>query len=88
MIDSHFCVCYTIYSEVHIKNDHLVEELKKIIRALSMEIRDLRDENESLWLMLDEIKESDIALKKQLDISEEAALIEYLSKQSPIVGEA
>jgi hypothetical protein len=69
-------------------NDHLVEELKKIIRTLSMEIRDLRDENESLWLMLDEIKESDIALKKQLDISEEAALIEYLSKQSPIVGEA
>jgi|TARA_R110002012_G_scaffold305212_1_gene509253 hypothetical protein len=69
-------------------NDHLVEELKKIIRTLSMEIRDLRDENESLWLMLDEIKESDMALKKQLDASEEAALIEYLSKQSPIVGEA
>ncbi len=69
-------------------NDHLVEELKKIIRTLSMEIRDLRDENESLWLMLDEIKESDMALKKQLDTSEEAALIEYLSKQSPIVGEA
>ena len=69
-------------------NDHLVEELKKIIRTLSIEIRDLRDENESLWLMLDEIKESDMALKKQLDISEEAALIEYLSKQSPIVGEA
>jgi|TARA_R100001463_G_scaffold108268_1_gene162800 hypothetical protein len=69
-------------------NDHLVEELKKIIRTLSIEIRDLRDENETLWLMLDEIKESDMALKKQLDISEEAALIEYLSKQSPIVGEA
>ena len=69
-------------------NDHLVEELKKIIRTLSMEIRDLRDENEYLWLMLDEIKESDMALKKQLDASEEAALIEYLSKQSPIVGEA
>jgi hypothetical protein len=69
-------------------NDHLVEELKKIIRTLSMEIRDLRDENESLWLMLDEIKESDMALKKQLDTSEDAALIEYLSKQSPIVGEA
>jgi len=69
-------------------NDHLVEELKKIIRTLSIEIRDLRDENESLWLMLDEIKESDMALKKQLDASEEAALIEYLSKQSPIVGEA
>jgi hypothetical protein len=69
-------------------NDHIVEELKKIIRTLSKEIRDLRDENETLWLMLDEIKESDMALKKQLDASEEAALIEYLSKQSPIVGEA
>ncbi len=69
-------------------NDHMVEDLKNIIRTLSKEIRDLRDENETLWLMLDEIKESDMALKKQLDISEEAALIEYLSKQSPIVGEA
>jgi hypothetical protein len=68
--------------------DPLVEDLKSIIRALSKEVRNLRDENESLWMMLDEIKESDLALKKQLDASEEAALIEYLSKQSPIVGEA
>jgi hypothetical protein len=68
--------------------DPLVEDLKSIIKTLSEEIRNLRDENESLWMMLDEIKESDLALKKQLDASEEAALIEYLSKQSPIVGEA
>jgi len=68
--------------------DPLVEDLKNIIKTLSKEIRNLRDENESLWMMLDEIKESDLALKKQLDASEEAALIEYLSKQSPIVGEA
>ena len=68
--------------------DPLVEDLKNTIRTLSIEIRDLRDENESLWMMLNEIKESDLALKKQLDASEEAALIEYLSKQSPIVGEA
>jgi len=68
--------------------DPLVEDLKNIIKTLSEEIRSLRDENESLWMMLDEIKESDLALKKQLDASEEAALIEYLSKQSPIVGEA
>ena len=68
--------------------DPLVEDLKNIIKTLSEEIRNLRDENESLWMMLDEIKESDLALKKQLDASEEAALIEYLSKQSPIVGEA
>jgi hypothetical protein len=68
--------------------DPLVEDLKSIIRVLSKEIRDLRDENESLWLMLEEIKESDMALKKQLDASQNEALIEYLSKQSPIVGEA
>ena len=69
-------------------NDHLVEELKKIIRTLSMEIRDLRDENESLWLMLEEIKESDKALKKQLDASEQETLMEILAQSAPIVGEA
>jgi len=68
--------------------DPLVEDLKSIIRTLSIEIRDLRDENESLWMMLNEIKESDMALKKQLDATEEAALIEYMAQQSPIVGEA
>ena len=68
--------------------DPLVEDLKSIIRTLSIEIRDLRDENESLWMMLNEIKESDMALKKQLDATEEAALIEYMAQQSPIIGEA
>ena len=67
--------------------DPLVEDLKNIIRTLSKEIRDLRDENESLWLMLEEIKESDMALKKQLDASQNEAIIEYLSQQEP-VGEA
>ena len=88
MIDKLFCIGYTIYTEVRTMKDPLVEDLKSIIKTLSEEIRNLRDENESLWMMLDEIKESDLALKKQLDASEEAALIEYLSKQSPIVGEA
>tara|TARA_Y100000389_G_scaffold147772_1_gene146739 strand:+ start:408 stop:620 length:213 start_codon:yes stop_codon:yes gene_type:complete len=69
-------------------SDHLVEELKKIIRTLSIEIRDLRDENESLWLMLEEIKESDKALKKQLDASEQETLMEILAQSAPIVGEA
>jgi len=69
-------------------NDLLVIELKKIIRTLSIEIRDLRDENESLWLMLEEIKKSDKALKKQLDASEQETLIEILAQQAPIVGEA
>ena len=67
--------------------DPLVDDLKNIIRTLSKEIRDLRDENESLWLMLEEIKESDMALKKQLDASQNEALIEFLSQQVP-VGEA
>jgi len=66
----------------------LVEDLKKIITTLSIEIRDLRDENDSLWLMLDEIKKSDIALKKQLDAHEQKALIELIAQQAPIVGEA
>ena len=69
-------------------NDLLAMELKKIIRTLSIEIRDLRDENESLWLMLEEIKKSDKALKKQLDASEQDTLMEILVQQAPIVGEA
>ena len=48
----------------------------------------LKDENDSLWLMLDEIKKSDIALKKQLDAHEQKALIELIAQQAPIVGEA
>ena len=39
----------------------IVEQLKQIIRDLSEEVRNLRSENESLWLVLDEIKESDKA---------------------------
>ena len=65
----------------------IVEQLEEIIRKMSKEIVELRDENESLWMMLDEIKESDKALKKQLDLSEEEALIEFLAQQEP-VGEA
>tara|TARA_R110002072_G_scaffold46887_1_gene129878 strand:+ start:2779 stop:2985 length:207 start_codon:yes stop_codon:yes gene_type:complete len=64
--------------------EDIVRELKGIIRTLSKEIRDLRDENESLWLMLEEIKESDMALKRQLDISEQEAMIELLAMRSPV----
>tara|TARA_R110000824_G_scaffold102813_1_gene244628 strand:- start:674 stop:880 length:207 start_codon:yes stop_codon:yes gene_type:complete len=67
--------------------EDMVGELKKIIRILSKEIRDLRDENESLWSMLEEIKESDMALKRQLDISEQEAMITFLASKAP-VGEA
>tara|TARA_B100000900_G_scaffold383666_1_gene371807 strand:+ start:2923 stop:3135 length:213 start_codon:yes stop_codon:yes gene_type:complete len=65
----------------------IVQQLKQIIRDLSEEIRNLRSENESLWLMLDEIKESDKALKSQLNMTSEEILLEYLMKQRT-VGEA
>tara|TARA_R110002012_G_scaffold262400_1_gene444675 strand:- start:98 stop:304 length:207 start_codon:yes stop_codon:yes gene_type:complete len=64
--------------------EDVVEQLKEIIKTMSIEIRDLRDENESLWLMLDEIKASDEALKKQLDESEQQALIDFLASKTPI----
>ena len=67
--------------------DPLVEDLKSIIRTLSKEIRDLRDENESLWFMLEEMRESDKAAKLQLDKMDEDMMIEYLLKTDP-VGEA
>ena len=64
--------------------EDVVEQLKEIIKTMSMEIRDLRDENESLWLMLDEIKASDEALKEQLDKSEQQAMIDFLASKTPI----
>ena len=65
----------------------LVQQLKQIIRDLSEEIRSLRSENESLWQMLDELKESDKALKSQISMTSEEVLLEYLLKQRT-TGEA
>ena len=65
----------------------IVEQLKQIIRDLSEEVRNLRSENESLWLVLDEIKESDKALKSKLGTTSEEVLMEYLYKQKT-VGDA
>ena len=67
--------------------DPLVEDLKEIIRTLSKEIRDLRDENESLWFMLEEIKESDKAAKKSMDEQREEIMMKLLAGSGP-VGEA
>ena len=65
----------------------IVEQLKQIIRDLSEEVRNLRSENESLWLVLDEIKESDKALKSKLGTTSVEVLMEYLYKQKT-VGDA
>jgi len=60
------------------------EELVVIVDHLLKEIEILQDENESLWLMLDEIHESDKAAKKVMD---EQKVIELLSQMEP-VGDA
>jgi regulator of replication initiation timing len=67
--------------------DDVIEHLKLLIRNLTEENRILRDENESLWEMLDEIKKSDESLKEQLDEYDQDMIVELLSNQEP-VGEA
>ena len=59
-------------------------ELIVIIEHLLKEIEIYKDENESLWFMLEEIHESDKAAKV---VMEEQQIIEMLSKMEP-VGDA
>lgn len=60
------------------------EELRVIVKHLLIEIDILKDENESLWEMLEEIKEADKQAKKVMD---EQKILEMLSKMQP-VGDA
>ena len=59
-------------------------ELIVIIEHLLKEIEVYKDENESLWFMLDEMTESDKAAKLAMD---EQQIIEMLSNMEP-VGDA
>lgn len=59
-------------------------ELIVIIEHLLKEIEIYKDENESLWFMLDEMNESDKAAKLAMD---ERQIIEMLSQMEP-VGDA
>jgi len=59
-------------------------ELIVIIEHLIKEIEIYKDENESLWFMLDEMTESDKAAKLAMD---EQQIIEMLSNMEP-VGDA
>ena len=59
-------------------------ELIVIIEHLLKEIEVYKDENESLWFMLDEMTESDKAAKLAMD---EQQIIEMLSQMEP-VGDA
>ena len=69
--------------ELPVKNKTKAE-LIVIIEHLLKEIEVYKDENESLWFMLDEMTESDKAAKLAMD---EQQIVEMLSKMEP-VGEA
>ena len=60
------------------------DELIVIIQHLTKENDILKEENGSLWFMLEEIQESDKAAKKVMD---EQKIIEMLSQMEP-VGDA
>ena len=60
------------------------EELLVIIDHLLKEIEILKDENESLWEMMEEMNESDRQAKKAIG---EQQMIDMLSKMKP-VGDA
>tara|TARA_Y100000310_G_scaffold140338_1_gene139727 strand:+ start:792 stop:1001 length:210 start_codon:yes stop_codon:yes gene_type:complete len=63
------------------------EELIVMMKHLLKEIEILNDENQSLWEMLDEIRESDIAAKNLTDEQREKVMLEILAKIEP-VGDA
>ena len=63
------------------------DELVEMIDFLTKQIDELRDENASLWFMLDEIHESDKAAKSLTDEQKEKAMLEFLSQMQP-VGDA
>ena len=67
--------------------DNNQNELIEMIDFLTKQIDELRDENASLWFMLDEIHESDKAAKALTDEQREKAMLEFLSKMQP-VGDA
>ena len=63
------------------------QELLDIIQQLTKDLIDAKDEIESLWFMLDELKASDEALKKNMDDYENELMLDLLSKRKP-VGDA
>ena len=63
------------------------EELIVIAKHLLKEIEILQDENESLWDMLSEIRESDKGAKNLTDEQREKVMLEILAKIEP-VGDA
>ena len=63
------------------------QELLDIIQQLTKDLIDAKDEIGALWFMLDELKASDEALKKNMDEYESELMLDLLSKRKP-VGDA
>jgi ribosomal silencing factor RsfS len=59
-------------------------ENEKVIKSLRIELERLREENESLWFMLDEIEASDIMAKTLMDEEREKHMIEILENMNPV----
>ena len=55
-----------------------------IIKQLQQEIEELRSENDLLWAYLDEIRESEKALMKEIQI----AVDNYITTQMKPIGDA
>ena len=68
----------TAISGVDNRIEELVTELKAVVEGQLKVIKSLKDENESLWFMLEEIQESDKAAKKVMD---EQKILEMLSEK-------
>ena len=62
-------------------------DLLQIIRNLTDKVQALEEENEALWMMLDEIHESDTAAKRLMDEQRDELLALSLEDMKPI-GEA
>tara|TARA_R110000824_G_scaffold208956_1_gene394768 strand:+ start:247 stop:492 length:246 start_codon:yes stop_codon:yes gene_type:complete len=69
------------------KLEEILNEKNELIKLLLSEIEELKDENGSVWDMLEEIKAADIATEKAVKQFQQDILIAALADTGP-VGEA
>ena len=69
------------------KLEEILNEKDELIKSLLNEIDELKDENGSVWDMLDEIKAADSAAEKAVKQFQQDMLIAALAETEP-VGEA
>ena len=62
----------------------LIKDQKKALRVQTKRIKELKDENILLWNYLDEVRESEKALMKEIQI----VVDDYVMKQMKPIGDA